>query len=242
MHDRLTAIGDRDLRQALAFARSHPGPFTAAEAAAALGVHHNVARARLDRLVRAGLLDVRFERRTGRAGPGAGRPAKVYAVAPQTAPVEFPEHRYDELLGFLLDQLPERGRTRALRRAGEAFGRELAQRTRLRSGTGVRAGLERVCGALRALGFHASVAEIEGDRAVLHTPTCPLRPLVVLRPEAAEIDRGMWAGLVERAVRGVRAETVICDTVNCTREHESCRVLLRLLPQDASSSGDTAKR
>ena len=35
----------------------------------------------LDRLVDDGLLDVHFERRTGRTGPGAGRPAKLYRRA-----------------------------------------------------------------------------------------------------------------------------------------------------------------
>jgi hypothetical protein len=99
-----------------------------------------------------------------------------------------------------------------------------------------------MCDAVAELGFQASVVETGRGRAVISTPTCPLRPIVAARPEAAEVDRGMWAGLVERAVRGVRAEAVVCDTVNCTREHESCRVLLRLRPQDASSSGDTARR
>jgi hypothetical protein len=63
---------------------------------------------------------------------------------------------------------------------------------------------------------------------VISTPTCPLRPLVTERPEAALIDRGMWAGLVERGVRGVRAEAVGCETHSCLEGDESCVVVIRL--------------
>ena len=82
---------------------------------------------------------------------------------------------------------------------------------------------------------------VEGGRAVIATPTCPLRPLVARRPEAAEIDRGMWAGLVERGLVGVRAESVRCETADCLDEHRSCRVVLELA-QEASASGETASR
>src|SRR5919202_5750702 len=130
--NRLDAIGDSGLREALLFARAYREPFTADEAAAGLGVHRNVARGRLDRLAGAGLLDVTFERRSGRTGPGAGRPAKVYRVAPELEAIEFPPRRYEKLVGALLDALPARGRPQALRRAGEAFGRELADAAGLR--------------------------------------------------------------------------------------------------------------
>ena len=74
--DRLAAAGDPQLRRVLLFARARRSPFTAADVALALDVHHNVARRRLDRLAEAGFLVVTRERREGRRGPGAGRPAK----------------------------------------------------------------------------------------------------------------------------------------------------------------------
>jgi predicted ArsR family transcriptional regulator len=226
--DRLSVVADPDLRAALLFARGQSDPFTADDAAEELGVHRNVARARLDRLAAAGFLEVSFERRTGRSGPGAGRPAKVYAVAPEVEGLEFPPRRLARLVGLLIDELPEAGRDRALRRAGEDFGRELADSARLRPAAGAKAGLERMCAALRSLGFQASLRELDDDVAVIDTPTCPLRPLVRDRPEAVEIDRGMWAGLAERAVRDTRAEQVACDTANCFEDHSSCSVVLRL--------------
>jgi predicted ArsR family transcriptional regulator len=240
MTDTLTAFADPELRAMLAFARGHATDVTADDAAEFFGVHRNVARARLERLTAAGLLEVRFERRTGRSGPGAGRPAKVYRVAPETTAVEFPPRRLGSLTSRLLDELPARGRPRVLRRVGEDFGRELADAARLKPATTVRGGLERVCAAVRSLGFQVAVRELGGEDAVLTTPTCPLRPLVVERADAAEIDRGMWAGLVERGLVGVRAEQVSCTTANCLDRDASCNVVLRL--QLASASGATARR
>ena len=82
MMHRLDAIGDRELREILLFARAQPLPVTADEVAAARRIHRNVARGRLERLAEAGFLVRSFERRTGRRGPGAGRPAKTYRVFP----------------------------------------------------------------------------------------------------------------------------------------------------------------
>ena len=55
---------------------------------------------------------------TGRSGPGAGRPTKLYTVPPETEAIEFPERHYDRLLGHLAGQLPED----ALTQAGVSFG------------------------------------------------------------------------------------------------------------------------
>jgi predicted ArsR family transcriptional regulator len=226
--DRLSVVADPELRSALLFARGRADAFTADDAAEELDVHRNVARARLDRLAAAGFLEISFERRTGRTGPGAGRPAKVYTVAPEVEGLEFPARRLAGLVGHLIDELPEPGRDRALRRAGEDFGRELAESSHLKPLAGAKAGLERMCAALRSLGFQVSLRELRDDVAVIDTPTCPLRPLVRERPEAVEIDRGMWAGLAESAVRDVRAEQVACDTAKCFEDHSSCSVVLRL--------------
>ncbi|HEY7692665.1 MAG TPA: hypothetical protein VH816_10025 [Gaiellaceae bacterium] len=224
----LDAIGGSELREALLYVRGSPGAVTADDAAADLGVHRSVARSRLERLLRAGLLETRFERRSGRKGPGAGRPAKLYSAAAEPQALEFPPRRFPALVGRLLDELPADGREETLRGAGEEFGRDLARAAQLRPRARLGPALEGVCAAVRSLGFHAALDRIEGDTAVIATPTCPLRALVTERPEAALIDRGMWAGLVERGVRGVRAEEVDCETDSCLGANESCAVVIRL--------------
>jgi predicted ArsR family transcriptional regulator len=232
--DRLAAAGDPPLRRVLLYARSQHDPFTAHEVAVALGVHRNVARSRLDRLAEAGFLMVSRERRGGRDGPGAGRPANVYRVAPELEAIEFPDRRLAELIGLLVGQLPVRSREKALREAGEDFGRSLAAAASLKASANVRAGLQHVCDALGSLGFQAAVRSLEGDTAVLETATCPLRPLVMNWPDAGGIDGGMWAGLVERGVRGVSAGVIECETPRCRSADVPCSVLLSLGRQAAS--------
>jgi len=224
----LDAVGTPALRDALLFVRGRPRPVSAEELAAAQEVHTNVARSRLDRLVEAGLLVSRFERRTGRTGPGAGRPAKIYSPAPETSAVEFPERNYADLVALLVDELPSRSRSGRLREVGVAFSRRLLARAPIRPVGDLRRGLERVCSALGELGFQAAVEEVDGQKAVLTTPTCPLRPLVVVHPELTEVDRGMWCGLVEAAVAGARAETVACETRDCFDDHASCRIVVEV--------------
>jgi predicted ArsR family transcriptional regulator len=238
MMHRFDAIGDQELRETLLYARAQPLPVTADEVASAQRIHRNVARGRLERLAEAGLLVDSFERRTGRSGPGAGRPAKTYRVAPELTAIEFPERRYERLIGLVVDALPERGRRKRLHEIGVTFGRELAREARLRPAKGLRTALGRVCAALGSLGYQASIAEVTGDRAVITTATCPLRPLVRARPRLAELDRGMWASLLARAFAGTAVDQIGCDTPNCQRDDADCRVFLTLRARRGEPQAD----
>src|SRR5213079_2125244 len=129
--DWLQAVGDRGLRATLAYVLGEPRPVTADELAASQGIHRNVARSRLERLADAGLVARGYERRSGRPGPGAGRPAKTYAVAPQLRSIEFPQRRYEKLVGLLFDSLSRKMRRQRLRALGLAFAEELVRVVRL---------------------------------------------------------------------------------------------------------------
>ena len=225
--DHLAAVGDPELRDALLFARSRARPVTADELGEAKGLHRNVARSRLERLAEAGLLAVAYERRTGRTGPGAGRPAKTYSVVPQLESISFP-YEHESIAGLLVDALVARGGDEPLREVGVEFGRELARSSRLRPAKSLEAGFERVCAAVRRLGYQASLEHADDAGAVISTPTCPLRPLVRTRPEAVEIDRGMWAGLASCALDGVEVGEVRCETRDCFDDHASCKVVFEL--------------
>jgi predicted ArsR family transcriptional regulator len=218
--DELEAVGDPELREALLFARRAPAPVTADELAAARGIHRNVARSRLERLVEAGLLEPGYERRTGRTGPGAGRPAKTYAVLPSLEEIEFPSRRYGALLGLLMEGEP----ARKLHDVGVEFGKRLARTAGLKPSKVPARAFEQMCAAVRSLGFQASVEEADEHGAVIATPTCPLRPLVREQPEAAEVDRGMWTGLAAVSLAGIEVQDVQCETHDCLADHASCRV------------------
>jgi len=226
--DPLEAAGDPELRATLLVVRGRADAVTADDVADAHGIHRNVARSRLERLVEAGVLKPGYERRTGRSGPGAGRPAKTYAVVPELEAIVFPDRRYERLLALVIDAVPAEARGARLREIGTAYADELARAARLRPARSLRAGVEAMARAVRRLGFQASVEEAAGDRAVLATPTCPLRPLVRTHPEAVEIDRGMWGGLAAHALAGVSAGAITCETRDCLVDHASCRVLIEL--------------
>jgi len=67
------------------------------EAAGAVGVPVHTAKFHLDRLVDDGLLEVEYRRLTGRTGPGAGRPAKLYRRSAREFAVSLPPRHYDLL-------------------------------------------------------------------------------------------------------------------------------------------------
>ena len=64
------------------------------EAAAAVGIARQTAAYHLDRLAADGLVEVDFVRRTGRTGPGAGRPAKLYRPTNRELDITVPPRRY----------------------------------------------------------------------------------------------------------------------------------------------------
>lgn len=228
--ERLDVLGHRELRATLLFARAHPRPVTAAEVASVLGVPRSAARWRLERLAAAGLLVSAFERRSGRSGPGAGRPAKTYAVAPETTQLEFPARRYEQLLELLISALPRRSRPARLAEVGFRFGRQLASAARLRTTANPALAFERICRALGRLGFQASVLSVSESEAVILTPTCPLRPLVVTDSEARAIDQSMWRGLVAGALTGYTVSDAACETHDCLDTGSPCRIVLTLGP------------
>ncbi len=149
-------------------------------------------------------------------------------IADETSALEFSSHHFRALVAQLLDVLSADDRERALQDAGERLGRQLGSRAQLLPETDLVRGLEQVCTAVRQLGFHAALEDVVGDTAVIRTPTCPLRPLVSERLEAATIDRGMWVGLVEQALDGVSAGELSCETHGCLDRGEPCVVTLRL--------------
>jgi predicted ArsR family transcriptional regulator len=96
--DRVAAVSslDEPIRRAL-FDHVSRGeaPVSRDQAAAALRLARSTAAFHLDRLVDEGLLTVEFKRLTGRTGPGAGRPSKLYRRAAGEVAVTVPERRYD---------------------------------------------------------------------------------------------------------------------------------------------------
>jgi predicted ArsR family transcriptional regulator len=167
-------------------------------AAEALDLARSVAAFHLDKLVDAGLADVRFERLTGRSGPGAGRTAKVYRRSDNEIGVSLPERRYD-LAGGLLAEAVERSSDEgvpvatALRRAAAEMGRHIGEAARVPAGrrSGRAKRREALVGALEQHGYEP---HLRGGEIVL--TNCPFHAL-------AEEHRDLVCGMNLELLSGV---------------------------------------
>jgi predicted ArsR family transcriptional regulator len=99
--DAVASLGDHRRRKLYRYVVDSKLPATRDEAAAGTGLSRSVAAYHLDKLAAAGLLDVLFERRTGRQGPGAGRPAKLYRRPTDAVEVSLPRRDYVLMAGLL---------------------------------------------------------------------------------------------------------------------------------------------
>ena len=82
-------------------------PVSREQAADAVGMPVHSAKFHLDKLAAAGLLEVEYRRLTGRTGPGAGRPAKLYRRSEREVSLSVPPRRYDlagEVLADAIDR------------------------------------------------------------------------------------------------------------------------------------------
>jgi predicted ArsR family transcriptional regulator len=91
-----------------------------------------VAAFHLDKLESAGLLASRFERVSGRTGPGAGRPAKLYRRADAEIALSLPPRSYDLAGAMLADAVSRAGAdgtpvAEALSEAARGRGEQVAQ-------------------------------------------------------------------------------------------------------------------
>jgi predicted ArsR family transcriptional regulator len=104
---RLGALADPVRRALYRFVAAQQEPVSRDQAADGVEVPRHTAKHHLDRLVEEGLLVTEFRRLTGRTGPGAGRPAKLYRRADTELAVSLPHRRYD-LAGAVLADAVER--------------------------------------------------------------------------------------------------------------------------------------
>jgi predicted ArsR family transcriptional regulator len=150
------------------------------EAAAAMGVPRSVAAFHLDRLVADGLLTTEYRRLSGRQGPGAGRPAKLYRRAEGELSVSLPDRRYDLAARMLAGAVNEATRTgipvsQALTRISTERGRRLGDRARELAGKRAsrRALIDAAVTVLDEQGYEPCP---DGDDVVL--ANCPFHALV----------------------------------------------------------------
>jgi predicted ArsR family transcriptional regulator len=128
----LTGLGD-PLRRALYRHVAERGvPVSRDDAANAVGISRPLAAYHLDKLIDDGLLKARYQYRSGRRGPGAGRPAKHYVRADRQIELSLPARDYAalaELLARAVEADQSGAALAALNHAASTLGVELASET-----------------------------------------------------------------------------------------------------------------
>jgi predicted ArsR family transcriptional regulator len=135
----VAALAEPVRRHLYLYVAAQPVPVSRDDAAAQLGLPRHTVKFHLDRLVEHGLLDVEFRRLSGRQGPGAGRPTKLYRRSDRETSVELPERQYEvagELMAQAIEEASREGGPvmTALARAAAERGTRLAQRARAQAG------------------------------------------------------------------------------------------------------------
>jgi predicted ArsR family transcriptional regulator len=188
------------------------------EAAAAMGMARSVAAFHLDRLVADGLLTTEFRRLTGRQGPGAGRPAKLYRRADSEVSVSLPARQYDLAAGLLAAAVSEATTSdvpvaKVLRRVATTRGRGLGERAREEAGSRPsRRGL--VAAALRVLEEQGYEPQTHGNEIVL--ANCPFHALVDEQQNlVCGMNRDMLCGMADALGDGVLEARLAPSDGNC---------------------------
>ena len=191
----LSALDDPVRRRLYEYVARSDEPVGRDAAAGAAGITRSLAAYHLDKLAAEGLLTVAYERRSGRSGPGSGRPAKLYTRSGREFSAGVPPRDYGlaaRLLAEAAASDPSGATAGALRTAADRLGR----------GAGADGGDP--AELLAARGYEP-YAEEEG---VLRLRNCPFHAAAQRHPEVVcdmnlALVRGLLGGLGRNDVEAV---------------------------------------
>lgn len=203
----ITAVAalNEPLRRALyRLVVSRAAPVGRDQAAQELDISRELAAFHLDKLVELGLLEVEFRRLSGRQGPGAGRPAKLYRLSDRQLELSFPNRRYD-IVAHLLARALEAGNgatPEAIDDVARRFGEDLGRQAR--GPLGRRPGVDRLLGQVAAVleGYGFQPVLRDGEVALRN---CPFDTVAVAHPE---LVCGMNLAVVDGLITGLRTTAI----------------------------------
>jgi predicted ArsR family transcriptional regulator len=184
-------LADDSRRRMYLFIRDRGKPVSRDEAAEAAGISRKLAAFHLDRLVEKGLLQAHYVRLSGRRGPGAGRPAKVYEPTDVELTVCIPSRSYDVagklLLAALRDHVDRAQALDSIRAAahdeGEQLGREVRRERSLRS-----PGRRKVLEVAKEVLYERGYQPYPDEGGALRLHNCPFH---ILAQDSVDLVCGM---------------------------------------------------
>ena len=176
----IVALLDEPVRRALYEWVTGAGrPVSRDEAAAGVGVSRALAAFHLDRLARAGLVEPEYRRLSGRTGPGAGRPAKLYRRGSREVAVSLPDRRYEipaRLFATAIERLSETIPPAPLQAAAREVGEGVGAAARRRAGP--RPSRKRLRSALLTALTERGYEPREASAGEIRFQNCPFHALV----------------------------------------------------------------
>ncbi len=197
----LAVLNEPARRRLYLYVADQDGEVSREEAAQAIGISRPLAAFHLDKLVEAGLLESDFRRLSGRSGPGAGRPSKLYRRATAQFDVSLPPRRYELAAHLMAKALAEAGAIEHLIGAARDWGKRLA--CDLAASARELLPMKRATHALEACGFEPRSKPC--GTVVLHN--CPFASLRRDRKEViCNMNLALVLGLLEGLeLRGIEA-------------------------------------
>lgn len=190
----ISTLDDKVRRELYRYVSGQASPVGREQAAKALGIPVHQAKFHLDRLEEGGLLVSEYVRLTGRSGPGAGRPAKVYRRRTEEIAVSLPGREYalaGELMATAIDEAVNQGTpvAEALGRAARNRGTEIGTAA-TDSGTP----LQIAAGTLDSYGYEPRI-----DNGEVVMANCPFHALAKAHTQlVCEMNLALLDGLCER--------------------------------------------
>lgn len=186
------------------------------EAAAACGITRSLAAFHLDKLVSEGLLQPTYKRLTGRTGPGAGRPTKLYRRSDQQVSVSLPPRSYElaaTLFASALDGPAARPAQERLDDVAHQFGATVGAESSHGEEPASDDPQQAIMAALRAYGYEP-YRDAGGDVRLYN---CPFHALARDHRElVCGMNLQLMTGLVEGL--GLSGVTAVLEP----RPHECC--------------------
>ncbi|HET6626680.1 MAG TPA: helix-turn-helix domain-containing protein [Nocardioidaceae bacterium] len=217
------ALSEPARRALYLYVAAQAAPVSREQAAAGCDLPLHSVKFHLDRLVDEGLLEVEFRRLSGRTGPGAGRPSKLYRRSDRQVSVSLPERRYDlagEVLAAAIDRsLHESISVRhAVAEAAQAEGRRIAAEAASEQGSE----LERTTDVLGRHGYEPRPSD-EG----ICLANCPFDSL-------AREHTALVCGMNLSLIGGVLDE-LGCDSLEAVLDPEPGLCCVKARPRDQAA-------
>jgi predicted ArsR family transcriptional regulator len=187
------------------YVAGHGAEVSRDQAARHVGISRALAAFHLDKLVEDGLLQVSFRRLSGRQGPGAGRPSKLYRRSARELSISIPTRQYELAAHLFAEALDRRDPSAALPEVAREYGATLGEKRSQRAEPRARSQSEApVMAALRAGGYEPYHA----DDGAIRMRNCPFHALAEQhRAMVCSMNEALLSGLVKGlGLNGYRAE------------------------------------